>query len=113
MAKPVRAAPESLPGSGPVEANVGQRLRARREARGVSLREFARRLGLSPSAISKIETDKFRPSVSTLWSIVSELGMSLDELFAPASDRTPAPSASPPRCARWSGSSTWRRARRT
>jgi transcriptional regulator with XRE-family HTH domain len=51
---------------------------------GLSLREFARRLGASPSAISKIETDKYRPSVSTLWAIVSELGMSLDELFGQA-----------------------------
>jgi transcriptional regulator with XRE-family HTH domain len=63
------------------QPTIGQRLRARREEQGLSLREFARRLGASPSAISKIETDKYRPSVSTLWAIVSELGMSLDELF--------------------------------
>jgi quercetin dioxygenase-like cupin family protein len=37
---------------------------------------------VSPSAISKIETDKYRPSVSTLFAIVTELGISLDELFA-------------------------------
>lgn len=99
---------QALPGS------VGQRLRARREEQGLSLREFARRLGVSPSAISKIETDKYRPSVSTLWSIVSELGMSLDELFGAA--REPRATAHPepphpPEAARPTGDATARRGR--
>lgn len=64
-----------------VHDEVGQELRAHREARGLSLRELARRLSISPSALSQIETGKSRPSVSTLYSIVSELGISLDELF--------------------------------
>jgi len=55
----------------PLEEDVGPRLRAYREQRGLSLRELARRLGVSPSAISQIETGKSRPSVSTLYSIVS------------------------------------------
>ena len=66
----------------PVEQTVGRRLREFREARELSLRELARRLGISPSAISQIETGKSLPSVSTLYAIVSELGMSLDELFS-------------------------------
>src|SRR5919204_5150059 len=64
-----------------VHDEVGQELRVHREARGLSLRELARRLSISPSALSQIETGKSRPSVSTLYSIVSELGISLDELF--------------------------------
>jgi transcriptional regulator with XRE-family HTH domain len=60
---------------------VGQRLRAEREARGLSLRELARRLEISPSALSQIETGRSRPSVGTLYAIVTELEMSLDELF--------------------------------
>jgi transcriptional regulator with XRE-family HTH domain len=85
----------------PLEEDVGPRLRAYREQRGLSLRELARRLGVSPSAISQIETGKSRPSVSTLYSIVSELGMSLDELFgapkpAPPASR-PAPATPAPR----------------
>jgi transcriptional regulator with XRE-family HTH domain len=60
---------------------VGQRLRAERESHGVSLRELARRLAISPSALSQIETGRSRPSVGTLYAIVSELGLSLDELF--------------------------------
>ena len=60
---------------------VGQRPRSERERHGVSLRELARRLEISPSALSQIETGRSRPSVGTLYAIVSELDMSLDELF--------------------------------
>jgi transcriptional regulator with XRE-family HTH domain len=60
---------------------VGQRLRSERERHGLSLRELARRLEISPSALSQIETGRSRPSVGTLYAIVSELDMSLDELF--------------------------------
>jgi transcriptional regulator with XRE-family HTH domain len=65
-----------------VRDDVGRRIREHRVESNVSLRELARRLGISPSAISQIETGKSRPSVSTLYSIVTELGMSLDELFS-------------------------------
>jgi transcriptional regulator with XRE-family HTH domain len=67
---------------------VGQRLRSERERHGLSLRELARRLEISPSALSQIETGRSRPSVGTLYAIVSELEMSLDELFG--SQRTQA-----------------------
>jgi transcriptional regulator with XRE-family HTH domain len=70
---------------------VGQRLRSERERHGVSLRELARRLEISPSALSQIETCRSRPSVGTLYAIVSELDMSLDELFG--SQRTAASAA--------------------
>jgi transcriptional regulator with XRE-family HTH domain len=74
---------------------VGQQLRNRREQQGLSLREVARRLDISPSALSQIETGKSRASVSTLYAIVSELGMSLDELFGrvPAAQTPAAASA--------------------
>ena len=70
---------------------VGQRLRSERERHGLSLRELARRLEISPSALSQIETGRSRPSVGTLYAIVSELEMSLDELFG--SQRTVAAAA--------------------
>jgi transcriptional regulator with XRE-family HTH domain len=79
-----------------VDDDVPRRLRAERERRGISLRELARRLDISPSAISQIETGRARPSVATLWAIVTELGMSLDDLFAPeADDAPPRPSTLP------------------
>jgi len=60
---------------------VGERLRVHRRAKGLSLRELAERLGVSPSLISQIERGRARPSVSTLFAIVTELDASLDELL--------------------------------
>jgi transcriptional regulator with XRE-family HTH domain len=72
---------------------VGQRLRAERERRGVSLRKLAGRLAISPSALSQIETGRSRPSVGTLYAIVTELDMSLDELFGSRRAAEPAETA--------------------
>lgn len=60
---------------------LGGRLRATREAYGISLRELARRVGVSASLISQIETGKVHPSVSTLYALASELGASVDSLL--------------------------------
>jgi transcriptional regulator with XRE-family HTH domain len=60
---------------------LGDRLRRERSARGLSLRELARRLEVSPSLVSQIETGKIQPSVRTLYAMVSELGVSLDDIF--------------------------------
>ena len=62
-------------------ATLGHKLRRSRTAAGVGLRELARRVGLSASLVSQIENDKVQPSVSTLYAIVTELGISLDHLF--------------------------------
>jgi transcriptional regulator with XRE-family HTH domain len=66
---------------GPDYPEVGERLRARRRTRGLSLRTLAERLGVSLSLISQIERGRARPSVSTLFAIVTELDISLDELL--------------------------------
>src|SRR4249919_3617763 len=63
------------------EPDIGARLREERTRRGLSLRKLASILGLSPSALSQIETGRSRPSVSTLYAIVNELEISFDELF--------------------------------
>jgi transcriptional regulator with XRE-family HTH domain len=60
---------------------IGERLRHERAERGLSLRELARRLDVSPSLVSQIETGKIQPSVRTLYAMVSELGVSLDDVF--------------------------------
>ena len=60
---------------------MGDRLREARQARGLSLRALAERLGVSPSLISQVETGRARPSVSTLYAIATSLGISLDELL--------------------------------
>jgi transcriptional regulator with XRE-family HTH domain/uncharacterized RmlC-like cupin family protein len=61
--------------------DLGARLRAQRLSTGLSLRELARRLNRSPSAISQFETGKARPSVSTLFEMVELLGTSIDSLL--------------------------------
>ena len=51
---------------------------------GIGLREMARRLGISASALSQIETGKAQPSVSKLFDIVNLLGVSVDGLLSDA-----------------------------
>jgi transcriptional regulator with XRE-family HTH domain len=60
---------------------TGDRLRAERQARGLTLRDLAVRLDVSPSMISQIETGRSRPSVNTLYALANELGVSLDQLL--------------------------------
>jgi transcriptional regulator with XRE-family HTH domain len=62
-------------------SKVGTRLREAREERGISLRELARRVGVSPSLVSQIELDRVNPSVSTLYALVTELGMTMSDVF--------------------------------
>jgi transcriptional regulator with XRE-family HTH domain len=71
-------------------SHIGPRLRAQREYLGLSLRELARRIGVSASLISQIERDKVNPSVSTLYALVRELGLGMGDLF---STGEPAPAA--------------------
>jgi transcriptional regulator with XRE-family HTH domain len=74
--KPPAAKPSQAPPS-----VLGPRLREIRLRRGLSLRELARRLELSPSSISQIETGKMQPSVRTLYAFVSEFGVTVDEVL--------------------------------
>lgn len=60
---------------------IGTHLRQRRNELGLSLRDLAERLGVSPSLISQIERGRANPSVSTLYSLVAALEVSLDDLL--------------------------------
>jgi transcriptional regulator with XRE-family HTH domain len=60
---------------------IGDRLRVERTKAGISQRELARRLGLSASLISQLESGLSKPSVGTLYAIVTELDLSLDSLL--------------------------------
>jgi transcriptional regulator with XRE-family HTH domain len=72
-------------------SGLGERLRARRIERRLSLRALAREVGVSASMVSQIETGKSRPSVSTLYAMTTALGLSLEDLFARAAAEVPAP----------------------
>jgi transcriptional regulator with XRE-family HTH domain len=60
---------------------IGDRLREERQRAGISQRELARRLGLSASMISQLESGMSKPSVGTLYAIVTELNLSLDRVI--------------------------------
>jgi transcriptional regulator with XRE-family HTH domain len=76
---------------------IGARLRLERERRKIGLRELARRLGVTASLISQVETGKSKPSVSTLYGIASELGLSLDDLlFGDGAEKGARPASAPP-----------------
>ena len=82
----------------PDYAQIGAHIRKRRHELGLSLRDLADRLGVSPSLISQIERSRANPSVSTLYAIVAELDISLDELLfndRRTSDRPDEPSQRP------------------
>lgn len=70
---------------------LGSRIRDARVKAGLSLREMARRVGVSPSFMSQVERDKAAPSVGTLFNMVSELGLTLDSVMGDA----PGPPGSP------------------
>ena len=83
--------PERLEAVGrPAEpSRIGGPLRERREQLGISLRQIARRIGVSASLVSQIERDKVTPSVSTLYALVTELGLTMGDVFADAEVSAP------------------------
>jgi transcriptional regulator with XRE-family HTH domain len=83
-------------GEHPEYAELGDRLRVARSARGLSLRSLADRLGVSPSLISQVERGRARPSVNTLYAMARELDVSFDELLFPDVTPTAARGEVPP-----------------
>jgi transcriptional regulator with XRE-family HTH domain len=70
-----------------VEDRARRRLRALRTERGWSLDELARRSGVNPSTISRIETGGRRIALDQLAPLAHALGVSIDELLrAPDED---------------------------
>jgi transcriptional regulator with XRE-family HTH domain/mannose-6-phosphate isomerase-like protein (cupin superfamily) len=62
----------------------------------MTLRELARRLGVSPSFVSQLENGKSQPSVATLYSITQLLDVSIDHLFEDRGEPDPAPAGGRP-----------------
>jgi transcriptional regulator with XRE-family HTH domain/quercetin dioxygenase-like cupin family protein len=65
-------------------SGLGERLRAERQRRGLTLRALAKHVGVSASMISQIEMGRSRPSVSTLYAMTTALGLSLEDVFTQA-----------------------------
>jgi HTH-type transcriptional regulator, competence development regulator len=65
--------------------SFGTLLRQERLARGVSLRQVAKTIGISPTYLSKIEGDQFPPPAEDRVKAIAELfGWDPDELLAQA-----------------------------
>ncbi len=56
---------------------IGTTIRNQRQMKGISVRELARLTGLSPSAISQIETGKSVPNILTMKAIAEALDISV------------------------------------
>jgi len=70
----------------------GFRLRALREAAGLSLRELARQIGEQPSNVNYWETSGNLPRSNVLIPMAKALGVTLEELLGePKAKRAPAP----------------------
>jgi len=67
-------------------AQLGSRLKEIRVKTGLSLREIARQLKVSPSFVSQIENGKSQPSVSTLYEMAKLLSVPVDVLFQNSGD---------------------------
>lgn len=64
-----------------ISVDVAHRLRQLREGQEISMRELARRSGLSANALSMIERGRVSPSVSTLYKVADALGVSITSFF--------------------------------
>lgn len=63
---------------------VGQRVRAARAAAGMTVRELARRIGVSASHVSQVERGIGAFSVPALYAVARELNLSMNDLLDPA-----------------------------
>lgn len=74
---------------------LGRRLRAAREVQNRSLRSLAAAIGVSPSLMSQVETGRTLPSLTTLYALVTELGISFDALLGREAPGSPPPAPAP------------------
>lgn len=68
-------------GAADLARRVGEQLREKRKARGMSLDELAIASGVSRAALSQIEQLKSNPSLGVLWKIAVGLGIPFSELI--------------------------------
>ncbi len=74
---------------------VGRMVRELRDARGLSQRELAERIGTRRSVRGRLEVDGSRPTIATLERVAHALGLRLEVSFQDAQE-TAKPRARPP-----------------
>jgi transcriptional regulator with XRE-family HTH domain len=65
-----------------VNQDIGRRLRAVREARGLSQRQLAKLSGVANATVSQVEAGKLNPTVGMLKKILDGVPLPLSEFFA-------------------------------
>lgn len=63
------------------QTTIGKRIQTLRKQQGLTQEQLAERVGVSPQAVSKWETDNSCPDISILPQLASVLGVSTDELL--------------------------------
>jgi transcriptional regulator with XRE-family HTH domain len=71
------------------QVDVGERLRAVRRLRRLTLRDVAGRAGVSESFVSQVERGRTSPSIASLQRLAAAVGLEVSDLFA--GDGTPRP----------------------
>jgi transcriptional regulator with XRE-family HTH domain len=79
-----------------VGMNLQQRLRSRREARGLRNSQVARTLGISTAHVSDMESGKSKPSLELLARLADLYATSTDYLLGLTDDPTPVGRGEPP-----------------
>ena len=69
--------------------DVGERVRAIRHLRRLTLRDISRRTRLSESFLSQLERGRTNASIASLQRIADALGIAVSDLFAPDGTRRP------------------------
>ena len=71
------------------QLKIGQRLKAMRVQQRLTLRDLAKRVDLSASMLSQIETGKSFPSVRSMHTIAMALGVSIESFFPEQASTSP------------------------
>ncbi len=66
----------------PAPVNIGERIKALREDKRMSLRVLSKKSGISANALSLIERSRTSPTVSTLIAIAGAFNVSVHEFFS-------------------------------
>lgn len=58
-------------------------IRPRRQERGISQEELAKKCGVSRQTINAVENNKYDPTLALAFRLAGELGTTVDVLFSP------------------------------
>jgi transcriptional regulator with XRE-family HTH domain len=65
-----------------IQINVGKQIQKLRESRGLSQQDLAAKCNFEKSNMSRLETGRVNPTLSTLEKVAKALDVSLVELFS-------------------------------